>query len=222
MPLIFLTKLPLQAGQQAVLDAAKENSRENSHKVMVIEIGTHDTTLPNHPSLRLLEGYFQPEPLHQWARALLNQTQPGDEILLAESEFLQASFCRAEGRNVYTLPTPRDADSLSLLSSILWPIPENLRTKARVLPYLLKTGQDLLDSAMPETQTQKPGVIVSWLATLLESNQPTVTADYIAIIDPETLTTPEEIEIGQTVLLTIALQLDSQTRIVDTARLVRL
>jgi hypothetical protein len=217
MPRIFLTKLPLQGGQQALLDAAQANSQE----VTIIEIGTHDITLPNHTSLRLLEGYFYPDPLHQWARALLTQTQVGDEVMLAESEFLQASFARSEGRHVHALPTPRDTDSLPLLSFALWPLPESLRTKARVLPYLLKTGQDLLDSSTPETQTHKPGVIVSWLVTLLESNQPTVTADYIAIIDPETLTTPEEIEVGQTVLLTIALRLDAQTRIVDTVTLVR-
>jgi Pantoate-beta-alanine ligase len=212
MPRIFLTKLPLGQGQQALL-----TNNQDRPAITVLEIETHDIPLPDHPSLRLLEGYFSPEPLHEWVRALLVQTQPSDEILLAESEFLQASFARAEGRNVCTVPTPRDADSLPLLA----PVPEALRPKARVLPYLLKTGQDLLDSAMPETQTHKPGVIVSWLVTLLESNQPTITADYIAIVDPETLTTPEEIEVGQAVLLTIALKLDAQTRLVDTVTLVR-
>jgi hypothetical protein len=94
MPLIFLTKLPFLAGQQALLDAAHANSQD----VTILEIQESDASaisLPNHPSLRLLEGYFHPEPLHQWARALLAQTQPGDEILLAESEFLHAHFARA-------------------------------------------------------------------------------------------------------------------------------
>jgi hypothetical protein len=218
MSLFLLKPTSLTIAHTSLLTTA----HAQGHTVTTITIGAYpDTPLPNHPSLRLLEGYFHPEPLHAWARTLLTQTQMGDTVLLAESEFLQACFARSEGRNVLTLPTPRDADGLPLFHAISDALLATLRSKARVLPYLLKTGQDLLDSAMPETQTHKPGVIVSWLSTLLESNQPTVTADYIAIIDPETLTTPEEIEEGQSVLLTIALNLDPQTRIVDTVMLLR-
>jgi hypothetical protein len=219
--LVFLT--PPSAEKNIRTSRVLTLAQEQGHSVKTIEIQDDNLAsipLPDHLALRLLEGYFAPEPLHRWARTLLQATTEGDAILLTEGDFLQARFAQDYGRRVLLVPTPRDADGLpqSLLTESLSPA---MRQKARVLPYLLQTGQDLLDSAMPETQTQRPGVIVSWLTTLLESNQPTVTADYIALIDPHTLTTPEEIEEKHGVLLTIALRLDAQTRLVDTNAIFR-
>ena len=47
---------------------------------------------------------------------------------------------------------------------------------------------------MPETQTDKGPVIQHWLTTLLQSHQPTVEPDYIAVVDPDTLEDVDEIK----------------------------
>ena len=46
----------------------------------------------------------------------------------------------------------------------------------------------------PESQTDKGAVIASWLHTLLESNAPEAKVDYIAVVDPDTLSDVEEIK----------------------------
>ena len=87
---------------------------------------------------------------------------------------------------IIACPTVREADGLAMSSRNTRLSPE-ARAEAKVIPYLLDTAQDLLDSATAETQTDKGGVIAAWLATLLASNAPTAKLDYIAVVDPDTL-----------------------------------
>ena len=94
---------------------------------------------------------------------------------------------------VIPCPTVREADGLALSSRNARLSPE-ARTQARVVPFLLSTAQDLLDSAGPETLTGSGPVIRQWLITLLESNAPTAKMDYIAVVDPDTLFDVDEIE----------------------------
>jgi pantoate--beta-alanine ligase len=77
------------------------------------------------------------------------------------------------------------------------------RQQAKVIPYLLDTAQDLLDSATHETQTDKGPVLRHWLMTLLETQQPGAEVDYIAVVDPETLYDIEEITTSALVAVAI-------------------
>lgn len=88
--------------------------------------------------------------------------------------------------------TVREADGLAMSSRNVRLSPE-AREQAKVIPYLLDTAQDLLDSATIEVQTNHGPVLRHWLVTLLESHQPTAQMDYIAVVDPETLVDVDEI-----------------------------
>ena len=112
---------------------------------------------------------------------------------------------------VIPCPTVREADGLALSSRNARLSPE-ARTQARVIPFLLSTAQDLLDSAGPETLTGSGPVIRQWLITLLESNAPTAKMDYIAVVDPDTLFDVDEIE--ERALVTVAVHIGG-VRLID-------
>jgi pantothenate synthetase len=61
---------------------------------------------------------------------------------------------------------------------------------------------------MPETQTDKGGVILHWLATLLESNQPDVRLECLAVVDTETFEAVEEI--AERALVIVAVWIEGQ------------
>lgn len=87
------------------------------------------------------------------------------------------------------------------------------------LPYLLETAQDLLDTATYESQTHKAAVIVHWLAGLLESTAPNMTARLIAISDPLTGEALEEIT--DEALLELRLELPDGSELSGSRLLVR-
>jgi pantoate--beta-alanine ligase len=94
-------------------------------------------------------------------------------------------------------PTVRETDGLAMSSRNVRLSPV-AREQAKIIPYLLATAQDLLDSATYESQTDKGPVIQSWLSALLESNQregqAPMVVDYIAVVDPETLMGVDEVQ----------------------------
>ncbi len=98
--------------------------------------------------------------------------------------------------------TVREADGLAMSSRNARLTPEARKT-ARVLPYLLDTAQDLLDSASIEMQTNQGPVLRHWLQTLLASNAPDAQADYIVVVEPDTLYDVEEIKDRALVALAI-------------------
>ena len=107
--------------------------------------------------------------------------------------------------------TVREPDGLALSSRNVRLSPE-ARAQAKVIPYLLQTAQDLLDSNTYETQTDRAGVIQSWLLTLLQSHLPGAAPDYIAVVHPETL---EPLDIIETnALVAIALPVGG-VRLID-------
>lgn len=113
--------------------------------------------------------------------------------------------------------TVREADGLAMSSRNVRLSPE-ARQQAKVIPYLLQTAQDLLDSNTPETQTEQAGVLQSWLGTLLQSSQPDAKPDYIAVVHPQTL---EPLDIIETeALVAVAITIGG-VRLIDNRVIVR-
>ena len=177
------------------------------------------------PLTRLLEGYHRPghfEGVTTVVAKLFLMVQP-DRAYFGEKDWQQLKVVQQMTRDlnlsveVVPCPTLREADGLALSSRNTRLSPE-ARKKALILPFLLETAQDLLDSAGPETQTDKGPVIRHWLTTLLESNQPTVTLDYLAVVDPETLFDVDEIT--DRALVAIAAHVDG-VRLIDNRIIVR-
>jgi pantoate--beta-alanine ligase len=150
---------------------------------------------------RLLEGAFRPghfAGVTTVVAKLFNIVQP-DRAYFGEKDWQQLKVIERMVADlnmpvtIVPCPTVREPDGLAMSSRNIRLSPE-AREQAKVIPYLLATAQDLLDSAMPETQTDKGPVIRHWLTTLLESNQPTVELDYLAVVDPDTLEDIDEIK----------------------------
>jgi pantoate--beta-alanine ligase len=173
---------------------------------------------------RLLEGAFRPghfDGVTTVVAKLFHIVQP-DRAYFGEKDWQQLQVIRKMTSDltlpieIIGVPTIREADGLAMSSRNVRLSPE-AREKAKVLPFLLKTAQDLLDSATPETQTDKGPVIAQWLTTLLESNAPDAKVDYIAVVDPETLISIDEIT--DTALVALAVHIGG-VRLIDN-RLIR-
>lgn len=112
---------------------------------------------------------------------------------------------------IVPVPTVREPDGLAMSSRNARLSPAG-RERARVIPYLLNTAQELLEAATAETRTDLGPVLRQWLFTLLESNQPGIPADYIAVVDPETLLDVDEIT--DRALVAVAVHIDG-VRLID-------
>ena len=176
------------------------------------------------PLTQELEGRFLPHYFTAFATGLIKQLcliYP-DRIYLSEKSYQQVQVARRLIQDlglpvsVVAVPPSREKDGLPVSRQALALSPDD-RKKARVLPYLMATAQDLLDTTTPESQTDKAGVLIHWLATLLQSSQPEVVADYIALVDPETFEPLDEIT-GRA-LIAIALRI-GEARLTD-SRLLR-
>lgn len=174
---------------------------------------------------RLLEGAFRPghfEGVTTVVAKLFGMVQP-DRAYFGEKDWQQLKVIERMVRDlnlnlsVVPCPTVRESDGLALSSRNARLTPE-AREQAKVIPYLLATAQDLLDSAGPEVQTDKGPVLRHWLITLLESSQPTAQMDYIAVVDPETLFDTEEIR--DRALVAIALRIGG-VRLIDNRIIMR-
>jgi pantoate--beta-alanine ligase len=150
---------------------------------------------------RLLEGAFRPghfAGVTTVVAKLFQIVQP-DRAYFGEKDWQQLKVIERMVTDLHMpvtivpCPTVREPDGLAMSSRNVRLSPE-AREQAKVIPYLLSTAQDLLDSAMPETQTDKGPVIRHWLTTLLESHQPAVELDYLAVVNPGTLEDVDEIK----------------------------
>ena len=168
---------------------------------------------------RLLEGYYRPghfEGVTTVVAKLFHIVQP-DRAYFGEKDWQQLQVIAKMTRDlalpieIVPCPTTREPDGLAMSSRNVRLSPE-ARTKARVIPFLLQSAQDLLDSAGPEIQTNQGPILRQWLLTLLESNQPTITMDYIAVVEPETLTDIDLIE--DRALVAIAVHVEG-VRLID-------
>jgi pantoate--beta-alanine ligase len=163
--------------------------------------GFATTVTVDGPLTRLLEGAFRPGHFAGVTTvvAKLFQIVLPDRAYFGEKDWQQLKVIERMTTDlnmpitVVPCPTVREPDGLAMSSRNVRLSPE-AREQAKVIPYLLSTAQDLLDSAMPETQTDKGPVIRHWLITLLESNQPGVELDYLAVVDPETMEDMDEIK----------------------------
>lgn len=168
---------------------------------------------------QLLEGAFRPghfAGVTTVVAKLFNMVQP-DRAYFGEKDWQQLQVIRKMVRDlnmpltIVPCATLRESDGLAMSSRNVRLSPE-AREQAKVIPYLLTTAQDLLDSATHETQTDKGPVIRHWLVTLLETHQPSVAMDYIAVVDPETLYDIDEIT--DKALVAIALKVGG-VRLID-------
>ena len=168
---------------------------------------------------RLLEGYYRPghfEGVATVVAKLFGMVQP-DRAYFGEKDWQQLKVVERMTRDlnlaveIVPCPTMREPDHLAMSSRNVRLSPE-ARDQARVIPFLLETAQDLLDSAGPETQTDKGSVLRQWLLTLLESNQPEAKLDYLAVVNPETLIDVEEI--SDRALVAIAVRIGG-VRLID-------
>ncbi len=164
------------------------------------------------PVIRLLEGAFRPGHFAGVATVvskLFNIVQP-TRAYFGEKDWQQLQVVKRMVTDlnlpvtIVPCPTVREPDGLALSSRNARLSPE-ARQQARVIPFLLSTAQDLLDSAGPETQTGNGPVIRHWLLTLLETNQPDAKPDYIAVVDPETLFDVDEIETRALVAIAVTI-----------------
>lgn len=171
------------------------------------------------PLTELLEGYFRPghfAGVSTVVAKLLGIVGP-DRAYFGEKDWQQLKVIEkmvAELNlpvQIVGCPTVREADGLAL-SSRNARLSFEGRQKARVLPYLLDTAQDLLDANTFETPTREGAVLRHWLLTLLESHQPTAQLDYIAVVDPDTLVDVDKI--SDRALVAIALRIDG-VRLLD-------
>ncbi len=149
---------------------------------------------------RLLEGSFRPGHFAGVATVvakLLTIVQP-DSAYFGQKDWQQLKVIERMVADlnlpvsIIPYPTVREPDGLAMSSRNVRLSPE-ARKQALVIPYLLDTAQDLLDSSNREMPTHLGPVLRHWLLTLLESQQPTAQLDYIAVVDPETLIDANEI-----------------------------
>lgn len=177
------------------------------------------------PLTRLLEGYFRPghfDGVTTVVAKLLNMVQP-DRAYFGEKDWQQLQVVKKMVRDldmpVTIVPsaTVREPDGLAMSSRNVR-LSEEGRKRAKVVPYLLDTAQDLLDSASREMQTDQGPVLRHWLMTLLESNAPDARADYIAVVDPDTLFDVDEIT--DRALVAVAVHIDG-VRLIDNRIIVR-
>jgi pantoate--beta-alanine ligase len=177
------------------------------------------------PLTEVLEGRYRPghfAGVTTVVNKLFNIVQP-DCAYFGEKDWQQLKVVEKMVRDlnmgvtVVPCPTVREPDGLAMSSRNVRLSPE-AREKARILPYLLDTAQDMLDSAGPESRTDQGPVLRQWLVTLLESNQPSIQVDYIAVVDPETLMLVEEIT--DRALVVLAVHVDG-VRLIDNRLIVR-
>ncbi len=166
-----------------------------------------------------LEGHFRPghfEGVCTVVAKLLNIVQP-DRAYFGEKDWQQLKVVERMVLDlnlptaIVSVPTVREPDGLAMSSRNARLSPD-ARERARVIPYLLDTAQELLESATTETRTDSGPVLRQWLVSLLESHQPAAQVDYIAVMDPETL--HEINEIRDRALVAIALHIGG-VRLID-------
>lgn len=183
------------------------------------------TTVHPGPLAEVLEGYFRPGHfvgVCTVVTKLLNIVQP-TRAYFGEKDWQQLKVIERLVADldlpvsIVGCPTMREPDGLAMSSRNARLTPE-AREKARVIPYLLDTAQDLLDTASYEQQTDQPGVLKHWLLSLLESGYPGLVPDYIAVVDSDTLVEPEKI--AERALVAIALTVDG-VRLIDNKIIVR-
>lgn len=152
------------------------------------------------PVTRVLEGQHRPghfAGVTTVVAKLFHIVQP-NRAYFGEKDWQQLAVVRkmvsdlALPVEIVPCATVREPDGLAMSSRNVRLSPD-ARKEAKVIPFLLDTAQDLLDSATAETQTDKGPVIAAWLATLLQSNAPGAALDYVAVVDPETLEPMDEI-----------------------------
>ena len=168
---------------------------------------------------KLLEGHFRPghfAGVTTVVAKLFGMVQP-DRAYFGEKDWQQLKVIQRMTADldlpvtIVPCPTVREPDNLAMSSRNIRLSPE-ARQQARVIPYLLDTAQDLLDTATYEMQTNQGPVLQHWLRTLLESQNPSAEVDYIAVVDPETLIGVEEIK--ERALVAIAIRIGG-VRLID-------
>ena len=183
------------------------------------------TTVQPGPLADVLEGYFRPghfAGVCTVVAKLLGIVQP-DRAYFGEKDWQQLKVVERMTTDlnlpveIVPCPTVREPDGLAMSSRNARLTPDG-RERARVLPYLLDMAQDLLDAASFEQQTDQPAVLKQWLTSLLESHQPALKADYIAVVDPETLIEHERI--AERALVALAVSIDD-VRLIDNRIIVR-
>jgi len=186
--------------------------------------GFHTSVQPG-PLADVLEGYFRPghfAGVCTVVAKLFNIVQP-DRAYFGEKDWQQLKIIARMTTDlnlpieIVPCPTVREPDNLAMSSRNARLTPDG-RERARVIPYLLDMAQDLLDAASFEQQTDQPAVLKQWLTSLLESHQPTLKADYIAVVDPETLIEHERI--AERALVALAVRVDD-VRLIDNRIIVR-
>lgn len=177
------------------------------------------------PLTKAWEGYFRPGHFAGVTTvvAKLFHIVQCDQTYFGEKDWQQLAVVTQMVRDL-VLPlvivpctTVREADGLAMSSRNVRLSPDARKT-AKVIPYLLDTAQDLLDSVTAETQTDKGPVIAAWLRTLLESHAPDAKLDYLVVVDPTTLV--EVDEITDRALVIIAVHIGG-VRLIDNRVIVR-
>ena len=215
---------PLDADVQVCADAGADLLfAPDADEVDPAGFGTQ--VLLDSPLTKAWEGYFRPghfAGVTTVVAKLLN-IAACDRAYFGEKDFQQLAVVTQMVRDlalpveIVACATVREEDGLAMSSRNVRLSPDARKT-AKVIPYLLDTAQDLLDSATPETQTDKAGVIVSWLRTLLESNAPHAKLDYLAVVDPETLVEMDEIKDRARVIIAVHI---GGVRLIDNRLLVK-
>lgn len=177
------------------------------------------------PLTKAWEGYFRPghfAGVTTVVAKLLHITRC-DRAYFGEKDWQQLAVVTQMVRDL-ALPvtivpcvTVREGDGLAMSSRNARLSPDARKT-AKVIPYLLDTAQDLLDSVTAETQTDKGPVIAAWLRTLLESHAPDAKLDYLAVVDPETLVEVDEITDRAQVIIAVHI---GGIRLIDNRVIVR-
>ena len=177
------------------------------------------TTVRLGPLAELLEGYFRPghfEGVCTVVAKLFNIVQP-DRAYFGEKDWQQLKVVERMTADldlpvqIVPCPTIREPDGLALSSRNARLSPEG-REKARVIPYLLDAAQDLLDTASYQQPTDQGPVLRHWLVSLLQSHQPALELDYLAVVNPETLVDVDAIT--DRALVAVALRVDG-VRLID-------
>jgi len=177
------------------------------------------TTVRLGPLAELLEGYFRPnhfEGVCTVVAKLFNIVQP-DRAYFGEKDWQQLKVVERMTADldlpvqIVPCPTIREPDGLALSSRNARLSPEG-REKARVIPYLLDAAQDLLDTASYQQPTDQGPVLRQWLVSLLQSHQPALELDYLAVVNPETLVDVDAIT--DRALVAVALRVDG-VRLID-------
>jgi len=191
----------------------------------IYPIGFATQVTVDSPLTKAWEGHFRPghfAGVTTVVAKLLTIVQC-DRAFFGEKDWQQLAVIRQMVRDlaipagIVGVPTVREADGLAMSSRNARLSPEARKT-AKVIPYLLDTAQDLLDSVTPETQTDKGGVIAAWLRTLLESNAPDARLDYLAVVDPDTLMEVDEVTTVAQVIIAVHI---GGVRLIDNRRIVK-